>query len=436
MFVSPLCIEEDGKESENLEALDCQIKQISTQLASLQQQLTLLEKRRADAVRQFFPANTTPIREIAINAPPFVGDKPNKQKVDLYLSLFNGRKDVYAERWKNKAGKIGYSFKCKNRSIKDLCTYQCASCQNNEYLPITHKVIENHFNNENEDDIGAAGIYVMQKDNTTNLIAFDFDEKDWKNAALAILRELRNAGFDAAMERSRSGNGAHIWLFFSSAISATKVREFGQTVITLAAKASDSVSFDSYDRIFPSQNTLPKDKGLGNLILLPFSGPARAQGNTVFVDKDFTPYPDQWAFLASLRKTDESQIDSYLSLHTEGLGYTKFSLLPDELDVSQDASITLRREDAIHSPVLYLSTGISLLKSSFSASALNTFKRMASYPNPQFSLLQNMRKYINRTTTPRICQCFDENEQVLWLPRGLLQSLSTLFEKAGIPIYT
>ena len=208
---------------------------------------------------------------------------------------------------------------------------------------------------------------------------------------------------------------------------------------------SDSVQLASYDRLFPLQDSLSKD-GLGNLILLPFAGAAVKNGNTLFVDSSFEPYPDQWVFLSSLRKVGEGEIDSFLRTHREGLGGflppvslsaqpSDFKLSPDEIEVHHDRPLKIGNEDFLGKgkAVLYLSTGVSIIKASFSKKALDCFRRIASFPNPNFYLMQNMRKWISPASTPRITRCFQENDNVLWLPRGCISSLESLLSAADIP---
>src|SRR5208283_4714156 len=140
-------------------------------------------------------------------------------------------------------------------------------------------------------------------------LAADFDDEHWQEDAGAFLDTCRRLSLPAALERSRSGNGGHVWLFFEEAISASLARKLGSHVLTETMERRPEIGFASYDRLFPNQDTLPKG-GFGNLIALPLQKQARQRGNTVFLDDKFFPHPDQWAFLASVRPMSRAQVEA------------------------------------------------------------------------------------------------------------------------------
>ena len=154
-------------------------------------------------------------------------------------------------------------------------------------------------------------IYPMLEDNTTYLLAADFDEASWQADVSAFCKCCNEYGLTPAVERSRSGNGAHVWFFFSEPVPAADARRMGSSLLTKTMARRHELSFSSYDRLFPTQDTVPKG-GFGNLIALPFQGQAQRNGNTLFVNEQFVPHPDQWAFLFSLPQITPEQLSEYL----------------------------------------------------------------------------------------------------------------------------
>ena len=146
-----------------------------------------------------------------------------------------------------------------------------------------------------------AGVYPMLRDETTWFLAADFDEEAWTRDALAVLATCRDKGVPAYLERSRSGNGGHVWLFFSEPVAASEARRLGTAMLTATMDRCPDLGFRSYDRLFPSQDTLPAG-GFGNLIALPLQKVARERGNSLFVDDGLEPFPDQWAFLSTVKR--------------------------------------------------------------------------------------------------------------------------------------
>ena len=147
----------------------------------------------------------------------------------------------------------------------------------------------------------------MQPDDTTWFLALDFDEEDWQQNVSAFRETCKQYNIIPAVERSRSGNGAHIWFFFEQPVPAKEARRFGSGLLTKTMSSRHELDFSSYDRMFPSQDTIPKG-GFGNLIALPFQGNAQKKGNSLFIDENFILYADQWAFLSGLPRITESEL--------------------------------------------------------------------------------------------------------------------------------
>lgn len=192
-----------------------------------------------------------------------------REKIRLYMSLFKGRDDVYAKRWENlQTGKSGYVPVCFNEWKPGLCRKpqeRCLNCPNKRYVGLDEQVIDDHLRGNNN---FVAGIYPLCSDETCHFLAIDFDGGEWPKDVAAIREVCSVFQIPIAVERSRSGQGAHAWFFFQSPLSAALARKFGSALLTCAMNKRHDLKFQSYDRLFPNQDTLPKG-GLGNLIALP-----------------------------------------------------------------------------------------------------------------------------------------------------------------------
>jgi hypothetical protein len=235
-------------------------------------------------------------------------------KIALFRSLFRGRDDVYPRRFESrKSGRAGYAPACANEWVRGICEkprIKCAECPHRRFLPVTDQVI--HWHLSGQDAAGqpfVAGVYPLLLDETCFFLAIDFDKAGWQEDSLAFMKACGRLDLSAALERSRSGRGGHVWLFFEEALSAALARRLGSHLLTEAMEGRPDIGLDSYDRLFPNQDTMPQG-GFGNLIALPLQKRAREQGNSVFLDEQLTPWVDQWAFLAHLRRVSRSQAET------------------------------------------------------------------------------------------------------------------------------
>src|SRR5579864_5079502 len=235
------------------------------------------------------------------------------EKIALFRSLFRGREDVYPRRFENrKTGKSGYAPACANEWVRGICEkprVKCAECPNRRFLPVSDEVIRWHLSGR--DDAGqpfVASVYPMLLDETCFLLAVDFDESGWLEDSTAFVETCRRMDLSAALERSRSGRGGHVWLFFEEALPAALARKLGSYILTETMERRPDIGFDSYDRFFPNQDTLPHG-GFGNLIALPLQKHRRGDGNSVFLDDHGVQHHDQWAFLSTIPRIQRGHLE-------------------------------------------------------------------------------------------------------------------------------
>jgi superfamily II DNA or RNA helicase/very-short-patch-repair endonuclease len=367
---------------------------------------------------------------------------PPAAKIALFRSLFRGREDVFPRRFESrKTGKTGYSPVCGNEWVPGVCEkprIKCMECPHRRFLPITDDVIRWHLSGK--DDGGREfimGTYPMLLDETCFFLAADFDKSTWIQDAGAFFETCRRMDLPAVLERSRSGNGGHVWMFFEEAIPAGLARRLGSYVLTQTMESRPDIGFDSYDRFFPNQDTLPAG-GFGNLIALPLQRQPRTRGNSIFVDAHGVPYSDQWNFLANIRKISRSAIEEMVGKaeakgHVLGVrmvpweeeGATPWTLLPSQRT----------RETPISGPLperleLTLGNAVYVPKDALSASLRNKIIRIAAFQNPEFYKAQAMR--LSTHDKPRIIACGEDHPKHVALPRGCLDDVRKLLSDLKI----
>ena len=367
---------------------------------------------------------------------------PVEAKIALFRSLFRGRDDVYPRRFESrKTGKCGYQPACANQWTRGLCEkpkIKCSNCQHRRFLPVTDKVI--HWHLSGLDDNGhnfIMGVYPMLQDEACFFLAADFDKKHWQEDAKAILETCKRMKLPAALERSRSGNGGHVWLFFEKAISAALVRRLGCHILTETMERRPDIGLDSYDRFFPNQDTLPQN-GFGNLIALPLQKQPRELGNSVFLDERCLPYPDQWAFLSTVRKIDLSTVEEIVhDAERRGRVVGVRIAIVDEEDAEPWAASPShhRKAPPITEPLpesleLILSNQIYIAKDRLPPGLRNRLLRLAAFQNPEFYKAQAMR--LPTYDKPRIIGCAEDHALHIGMPRGCLEDMQKLLSDLGI----
>ena len=360
-----------------------------------------------------------------------------QEKVDLFRSLFKGREDVFARRWYGRAsGKSGYQPACKNEWHRQLCgkpKQNCSDCPNRQLLPLTYSDFYNHLEGKKENGSDVIGLYVLKEDNTCHLLCADFDDKNcehgFQNDVLEYVGVCKNWGIPCSIERSRSGNGAHVWIFFETPVMAVKARRLGNAILTEAMNRNGKIGFKSYDRFFPNQDTLPEG-GFGNLVALPLQGQARKNGNSVFVDEHFEPFTDQWGYLLNVGKLTEASLEDILkkTANTQPLG--ELSKTSEKKPWEIPTATKIDRADFSSEIVITKSNMLYIPLSQLSSKVLNHLRRIASFRNPEFYKRQAMR--YSTYSTPRIISCADVTEEYLALPRGCEDAVTTLLQEKGV----
>ena len=354
----------------------------------------------------------------------------NEEKVDLFLNLFGARRSVYPKLWINlKKGSKGYSPACSNEWVHGVCEkprVKCSDCPNQNFPPLDYSAIHSHLTGRH-----TIGTYAIREDDSCFFIAADFDGDGWMQDIEAYRRAAEQMGISVGIERSRSGNGGHAWIFFAHPVPAVLARRLGTLIVARASSFHRGMKLTTYDRFFPNQDMCPKG-GFGNLIALPLQQEPRKSGHTLFLDENFEPVSDQWAFLASLPKIDLAELQRLLetscSHEKDSEPSESVSLNFDEaaLNVIPQAvqrgdfkgMLKLLRNSQITIPLADLPTGLGA-----------ALKRLGTIANPLFYEKQRLR--FPTINIPRFIFCGEEHNDKLVLPRGTLHDIEKLVSKAG-----
>lgn len=380
------------------------------------------------------PIQSTPSAPAGIPVP-----NTSAEKIALFRRLFRGREDVFPRLWVNeRKGNKGYAPACFNEWVRGVCEkprVKCGECPNQAFIPVEDRVILDHLQGRH-----VIGVYPLIEDETCWFLAADFDKASWQEDVGAFVETCRVKGVPAVVERSRSGNGAHVWFFFSAPIPADVARRMGCYLITETMARRHQLGMESYDRLFPNQDTLPRG-GFGNLIALPLQHEPRKQGNTAFLDERFEPYPDQWAYLASLQCLDPARVEA-MAREAVRKGGVVGVRVAEALE-GEDAAPWIRtpsgrpRSVCVPGPLpetvkTVRAQRLFIEKAGLPSLLLNQIKRLAAFQNPEFYKRQSMR--LSTALTPRVITCAEELPEHIALPRGCEADLLKLLAEYGVAL--
>jgi superfamily II DNA or RNA helicase len=417
----------------DLHGLNKKREQIQKRIIELKHQEQLLINQS--------PSNSTSQED----QPSVANHSSESEKIALFRSLFRGRKDVFARRFESaKTGKSGYQPCCRNEWIQGICqkpAVKCTDCSNRDFTPVTDEIIKCHLlgidSQKKATRDFTIGIYPLLVDETCWFLVIDFDKESWLDDVAAFMDICETYKVPAALERSRSGSGGHVWIFFSEPIKASLARKLGTFLVTETMEQRPEIGFDSYDRFFPSQDTMPQG-GLGNLIALPLQKKPREKGNTLFIDKNFNPYEDQWAFLSSLQRMNAEKVNAIVDAALYRGDIIKVRTVvteEDEILPWQELPSRQIKETHINGPLperiqLVLGNQIYIEKNILPPALRNRLIRLAAFQNPEFYRAQAMR--LPTYDKPRIIQCCEDFPKHLGLPRGCLEEVEELLHSLDI----
>lgn len=358
---------------------------------------------------------------------------PPTDKVALFQRLFRGRTDVYPLRWESSTtSKSGYSPACANEWRPGICQkprIKCKECQHRQLLPLSDAVIYDHLAGKH-----TIGLYPLLEDDGCYLLAVDFDEAEWRSDVQAFARTCHELEVPVALEISRSGKGAHAWVFFADKVPAREARRLGTALISHTCARTRQLKLTSYDRLFPNQDTMPKG-GFGNLIALPLQKQPRRNGGSIFVDDDLRLYPDQWAFLASVSTMAPHDIEptilsalgeahpldvTFIGEEDLATPWRRSSSFPQQLHAGQmPSSLTVTLANLIY-----------FEKSELPQALTNRLIRLAAFQNPEFYKAQALR--LSVWNKPRVIGCAENYPLHIALPRGCLDAIQALLGEHNI----
>ena len=372
-------------------------------------------------------------------------DVTDKIASDFFMMFCRGRKDVYDLRYSNpKTGKNGYYTQCFNRwnrgcHIQKKDGVRCKDCELRAYKPVTLPLIKAHMNGTDPNGNDVVAIYPMLENNLCKLLVFDFDnhakgaeQKDyannddcWKEEINALRRICKNLNVDAVVERSRSGRGAHLWIFFKEMVSARLARKFGFALLEKGAESVNLKSFKYYDRMIPARDALPEG-GLGNVIALPLQGMALKSGNSAFVDENWNAYEDQLKVLARIRRLTRQEIEDHLSLWYS----TGFTSEDNSTDAPWDKNSKIEAGSVKGVVHIVLADRIYIDSSRMSNKAKRQLRRMATFSNKQY--FQNQAMDMPNYDESKFIYLGNDEGKYIVLPRGLREEILKKFDNAGI----
>ena len=407
-----------------LEELRRQLEELRDQASKVTEEIEWIQSKGQMPLPEATPAQT-----------PVVPTTP-AEKIALFLDLFGTRRSVFPRRWENgKTGRSGYSPACNNEWRPGICRkpqVKCTECPHQKFLPLDANAVERHLRG-----LDTLGVYAIDEKDMCRFLAADFDGDGWRENIAAYRRVGANAGVSIAVERSRSGNGAHAWIFFSDPVPAALARKLGALLLAKAGAVRPSMGLDAFDRFFPNQDTLPLG-GFGNLIAFPLAKEPRQAGNTLFLGEDYDPMPDQWSFLATQPRLSAQQLQEIVSRISplSPLGGSTSADAQDFVLQSEETTLdiskpTIRRGMLSGELTVTIDSKIHIPRT-IPIPVLAALKRLASFANPVFH--EKLRLRFPTFDTPRFLFAGEWREDRLVLPRGVLEPSLQILEDAGATI--
>ncbi|MFA6569222.1 MAG: hypothetical protein WCS96_13500, partial [Victivallales bacterium] len=370
--------------SEEIKSLEERLRKLEEESRAIRSKLVLLKLQ---------DENTAAGQKYGLPITEKIPQSP-QEKIQLFLRLFRCRENVYPKLWENlKQGRKGYSPTCSNEWRHGICgkpKTKCSACQNQRFLSLDSIAVDSHLRGYQ-----TIGTYAIREDDTCVFLACDFDGETWPEDVVTYQSVAESMGVDVGIERSRSGKGAHAWIFFSEPVPARTARMLGTIILTKSTELRHSISLKSYDRFFPNQDYIPKG-GFGNLIALPLQKQPREEGNTVFLDDKLLLHEDQWKYLSEIRCLSSMDLECLNRKYFPGLSRVNvkderdFSLRSDERIIEAESEKT--RPVKFESPVeITVSSHLSIPLLDLPSRLVMALKRAATIPNPKFYELQRMR---------------------------------------------
>lgn len=394
------------------------IQKIHKRLRELHEEKRLLERELANLMHEDPSHAVTNISS-------------SEEKIALFLSLFRCREDRYPYYYERKRdGKSGFNPACYHEWEEEVCGKKfkpripCSQCKNFLPIPFSVDTAEIHLTGA-----GAIGSYSIDQQDRCVFIAADFDAQNWKHDAFAYRQTAYDMGIDAAVEVSKSGNGAHVWIFFSELVQARSARRLGELILSRTLDTADTLVFDSYDRFFPNQDYCP-GAGFGNLIFLPLQKRFRAEGTTVFIGEDGNPLPDQWAYLSSLHRISGVELEDLLAEETLHPLHTGDEIEASESFLQQyQLPLLLKYSGTV---TMILKGQIAIPRNQLPVKLLKVLMKQATIANPIFFQQQKLR--FSTWNIPKYIFCGTSDEQYIYLPRALKDTAVRIITNQGMKV--
>lgn len=413
-------------------------------IAALESRLKVIDKERESLGNELSRLRLILVEPQQTSLQPSKGSScadaqsPLNEKITLFRSLFKGREDVYPKLWvSKKTGARGYSPVCENEWINGVCkkpAIKCGSCDNRKLSPLSDNVIRRHL-----DGAITIGVYPMLQDETCHFLAIDFDKQAWQDDVKAFMKTCKRYSIPASLERSRSGEGGHVWIFFSDPVVALLARQLGSFLITETMSSRHELDMKSYDRLFPNQDTMPKG-GFGNLIALPLQKIPIVKGNSIFLDQNLCPYTDQWLYLSSVGKITPYDVETIVAeaiksrdIMGVSIGQTDDDIRPWEKPLSYNQKFEKLSCTLPAALNVIMANRIYIKKKGLPSPLLNKIKRLAAFQNPEFYKKQTMR--LSTALTPRVICCAEAIDDYMTIPRGCLEDLKELCSVNNISLH-